>query len=60
MINPCPFCKSNFIALSLDDNKWSMVCVMCWAETKKFSTEVQAVNAWNEGRIHTKCKTMTL
>ena len=53
MINPCPFCKSNFVALSgSSGNDWSALCLNCRAKTEHFTTQEKALKAWNNGSIY--------
>ena len=62
----CPFCKSDFLALSwtrgndFGNDLWYAFCLNCHAHSEHFSTQEKALKAWNDGEIYRECRTMTL
>ena len=55
-INQCPFCKSNFLALSWTggNDLWYVLCLNCHAHSGYFSTQDKAIQSWNKGGIYRK------
>ena len=44
---PCPFCGSKSVASCKDGYGYAVFCYDCAAEMRNFSSEADAITAWN-------------
>lgn len=46
-LKPCPFCGRDAVIKGSPDYRYYVLCGKCEAKTRKFTSESDAIKAWN-------------